>query len=60
MLCANSTEFYTLWFLYNCALLAHNICMFIETCLLLNLLKRFRCQLPEDGEIIAPKHVGAM
>ena len=24
------------------------------------LFKKFWCQLPEDGEIIAPKHVGAM
>lgn len=28
--------------------------------LLLYVLKEFRCQLPEDGELIAPKDVGAM
>jgi len=34
--------------------------VYCDLILLLFVLKEFWCQLPEDGEIIAPEHVGAV
>ena len=36
-----------------------NVCLLWAN-LLLYILKKICCQLPEDGEMIAPKHVGAV
>jgi len=36
-----------------------NVCLLLAI-LLLYILKKFWCQLPEDGEMIASKHVGAV
>jgi hypothetical protein len=47
-----TNKLYTLYY--------HNTCTLIVAISLLYISGQFWCQLPEDGEIKTPKHVGAM